>query len=991
MTDLRQLNRQYRLWRDILPVSMLLLAAALSSARADEPIYLKEDAVLSGRQMINFAADGRDVDIVLGDFKLVMGQRELASRDGVVWVLRSGSGDNARRDIEIYLEGDVRIVGADGSVTTDRRAFVTVHQQGTLSAEVGSVSKQPATDLPIYVNALAARKESLAAPAVVLPAAAMPQAALSPGGAPASLPASFPPGALTTGPTSRPAATEPAAKAPQPITFLAQEGAVSEEWTDPENPNIKRRITVAREVYLAQGSPQIPENFVEMRAAAAVVYSAPSSEGSLAGERISGVYLDGDVMMRRGERTVRGQRMFYDFDTGKAIIIEPVMRMVQEQRRVPVYLRAKEGRQVATRPAKEGERPELASGTKWELTDAVVTTSDFYTPSFSFAAKKVTLEETTGYVRGEPVTARSWQADLVNTTFNVGKIPLLWAPYLHTDAEEGATALRSVNIGQQGQFGFGVETEWNLFRLLGLPRPEGFRGTLEADWYERGPMLGARVDYQREKYNGYLKAYGFLDQEQEDRFGTDLKDIPAPEERGWFQWRHKQFNFPGQDWETQAELAYVCDKNFLQEFFPWEYWTEKPQETLLYAKQQRDNWALTVLAQARLNDFQTTTESYPDIGAYLLGQSLWQDTLTLYSESHAGFVRFRPAEGVNQISSLGSVGSLDGPSDDDTVARADTRQEVDWPLTVGPIKLQPWAAGRMTYWSQTAIDNNVVRPWGQLGMNATTHLWRYYDTSSRLWDLNGIRHVITPFGGIFGSCDNVQPDQLQPMNPDIEQYISRLGGGRFGMRNLWQTRRGVDQHMVNWLRWDIEAIFFSNPEFAIPADGRYFASRPELSIPRNAINTEASMQVSDSTVILGSANYDLQSSKLGRGDIGVAVARDPRLRYYVGLRSIPDLNATVGTFGVNYKINRKYELAVFEQYDFDLNGHNNVSSVSLVRKFPRFYGAVSYVYDRATGASSFLLSVWPEGIPELKLGGNRISPLLTSTDIPLLEETPEAE
>jgi hypothetical protein len=124
----------------------------------------------------------------------------------------------------------------------------------------------------------------------------------------------------------------------------------------------------------------------------------------------------------------------------------------------------------------------------------------------------------------------------------------------------------------------------------------------------------------------------------------------------------------------------------------------------------------------------------------------------------------------------------------------------------------------------------------------------------------------------------------------------------------------------------------------------------------------------------------------------VAVARDPRLRYYVGLRRIPDLDASVGTFGVNYKINRKYEVSVFEQFDFaSANGHNNVSSISLIRKFPRWYGALSYVYDRATGSTSFLVSVWPEGMPEASLGGNRISPLLTATDIPLLEETPESE
>ena len=76
------------------------------------------------------------------------------------------------------------------------------------------------------------------------------------------------------------------------------------------------------------------------------------------------------------------------------MICQPVFRTIQEQRDIPVYIRAREARQLAARAVPKG--PALR-GYQWTFRDALVTTSDFYTPEYHIAAKRVYLEDTTPY------------------------------------------------------------------------------------------------------------------------------------------------------------------------------------------------------------------------------------------------------------------------------------------------------------------------------------------------------------------------------------------------------------------------------------------------------------------------------------------------------------------------------------------------------------------------------------------------------------------
>lgn len=954
----------------VLAITSGVMAAETSPATAapSEPAieFINEDASISGKRMYSFTDDGQNVTVVHGGFRLLIGKRSVSSADAVLWITPQ-KGD--RRDIVMYLRGNARVAEANGTVTTDSVMLVTLHQQGGLSAS-NEVGKAPPND-PLYRQAKAARQ------AASQPASTATAPAVSPE-SPLEVDLNAPAAGKTTA-KPQATATKPVEPSPKPVSFRADSVSMKESL-QPDGPTelANRHVFIARgNVYLSQEDPR-GKQLMELRCEAAVIFTEPSSPQQAGGKQlipqisglptanniaISGIYLEGDVIITHGERMMRAPRGFYDFANAQAIILDPVFRTVQEQRNIPIYIRAEQARQVG-----EG---------KFVFKNAKVTTSDFYSPEYHIGASTVQLEDKTAYdEKGEQVGPRSYQAEMKNETFNIRGVPVLWWPYSKSNMAEDASALRRASFGSQGNLGSGVQTRWDLFRLVGLLQPEGVKGTVDLEAYSSGALGGVNLDYARRaggrQYSGYDKFYGVLGSDEDD-FGRERKDISAPDSRGRILMRHKEL-LP-KDVEMQLELSYLSDKNFLEKYFPTEFYGGKEQETLAYFKKQQDNWAVTGLLQYRLNKFQSQSESYPDVGFYLLGEPLLEDHLSFFSENHLGVKRF-------------GMGDDDTPQDvypqpgqelrtSKAMGRADSRQELNAPLHLGPMNFVPYAVGRGTYWGDTVEGGSDSRPYGQVGLKTNTHIWRVFENAnSRLWDVNKLKHIMTPQAAVFASGDgDVTPNDLFPLNPDIEQHLGKINGGSIGLYQRLLTKRGPagSQHDVDWMRLNVVASFFDSDMATPAADGRFFISRPEYSIPRDSINTEYVWNISDATSFLSYMNYDAESGGVGRADAGLAIARDPRLRYYLGWRYIRDLSSSIGTFGVNYKLNPKYSMSFFEQYDFDFDGgQNQASSVSIIRKFPRWYGAFTFAVDKRTGDTSLFVSFWPEGIPEFMLGGDRL-------------------
>ncbi len=941
--------------------------------------YAHQDVRISGRELLTFTDAGTAVTVVVGNFQLTMDDRVLSGRDAVVWIDTHTVGNAPQYDLTVYVEGEGKVV-EPGGTTTDQTLLVTLRTDGRIRTD-HSVVQRDLKDFPLYRRAVQARKVAEAPPSPPPPAGkaaareAAPRAAEGPAGSMAAA-ATSPVAGKARAPTSQPQEQPPPPPPAQTIDFHYDQLSSKEQEIGPER-QVMRATVLRGHVRITTGDPD-SLLFLELRSDSAVVFTKRGKAEEPTGSRrrmigglglpaareggvaIEGVYLEGDVVISRGERTFRGPSAYYDFATDRAIIPHAIFHSVQEQRNIPIYVRAKEARLLSIREI--------------YFRHARVSSSEFYNPSYHIGATRATLMDTAPYdEKGQRLGPQSWQAELRNVTFNVASVPILYWPYEKTDFTQGHTALRRISMGRHGDFGLGVETEWDLFRLLGLVRPDGFRGRLELDVYERGEVAGVTVDYTRPTYSGYWLAYGVLDRNQKDNFGEERENIPAPPERGRLLIRHKQL-LPG-NWELQAELSYICDRNFLETYFPTEKFAGKEQETLLYAKKQQDNWALTALLQYRLNRFETQTESWPEVAGYLIGQPLLKDKLTYFGEARAGAKRWRPDNETHQ-------------EDSDVFARFDTRDEVDLPLHLGPLNLVSYATGRATYWSDSPDGGDQCRPYGQIGQRANLHFWRVFeDVSSRLWDLKGLKHIITPETTLFASdTGGIRRDDVYLLDGPVEEHLLRLGGGSVGVLQRLQTKRWADgnEQIVDWMRFNLVAGFFSSDgQDTRTSGGDFFWYRPEYSLPRNFVNGEYDWQISDTTTLLSDFNVDTDRSVLGQASLGLAVSREPRMRYYIGWRYLKDLDSSLATFGVNYKLSRKYSVSFFEQYDMEYDGGRNVAtSLSIIRQLPRWYAGVTvtYIGGRAQGNDiAFMLTLWPEGVPEVRMGGPSISLLGSSS------------
>ena len=941
-------------------VAILFCPNYISATGKKSKVLVSQDIYIRGDRINTFAQGDESVSTVVGNFHLVIGRREISGNEAVIWISQPPAAPQIRHDLTIYVRGDVRILDSGGGVTTEDVLLVTIQHSGQLVAK-GEVSTESLSQSPLYQRALEARRTE--APDTINPVVA-PEP--------------------VQGETTIESAPVPGEAKPEET---AQPASINFHF-DSFSSTVRgsRRYTIAHgNVYLSRGAVDSQE-FIELTGQTAVLISEkrpvrqvnvpwalktagvatdlPGPKG--VPETLTGIYLEGDVVIRRGEQMMRSPAAYYDLGSDRALIIDPVFRTVQPRRDIPIYIRADEARVLSIR--------------QWWFKKARFTTSDFFSPSYHIAASEAYVMDTTPYDElGVRLGEQSIRASYKHATFNINSIPILYSPYGKTDFEQGHTALRNITVGRQGNdFGMGIETDWHLFRMLGLIKPEGFSGRVEMDLYERGFMKGVTLDYERPTFSGYSRGFYVSDQEHKDDFGNNRKDIDAPEDRARILIRHKQF-MP-KDWQLQLELSYICDRNFLEQFFPSEFFAGKDQETLAYARKQKDNWAFTSLLKYRLNRFDTQIESLPEFGLFLVGEPIAADQLTFFSETNIGLLRARFDNALKV-------------SDSDYFPVVHSRHEIDWPVKLGPINVTPYATGRLNYFFEDKnFDGSNCRQYGQLGIRVNTHIWRIDNSvQSRIWDLNKIKHIVTPevIGFIADEVISKEKGMVGPRDGgELNMYTQdkdQLSGVAVGIHQRWQTKRGPlgAEEIVDWLRWDVDAAWFFNKNDKFvnqktgkfsPSDGRFFFSRPENSIPRDHIRTEVIMALSDSTSFMADANYDLHTDSVRRVNAGLSVVRDPRFRYYLGARYIKQGDSLATTLGLKYKISRKYTLDLFEQYDMKFDGgQNSATSATLTRKMERWYASFSLSYSAADEEISFFVTIWPQGIPEVRIGSGRLN------------------
>lgn len=934
--------------------------------------------------------DGTDVMHVVGDFTLRPGEtggQRLEARQGIVWMTAGNHEGRPFRRLLVYLRDSARVTEAAGTVTEGPVLFVTLATYGRIVMHADDVAFQSSTESRAYIEGDAVRRALLSRP----PAAPMDESAVR----------------IVSPVPSRDGVEE----IPAQVYFRA------DRTLGPETVDGRRVVYAIGNVRAFRGKPGT-DRYIELRADAAVVFLPPEEPGpslpspvgrsplrdespdarqealpdgrgsaqeappdgggsaqetrpegdvfAQAGGDVEAVYLEGDIIVSRGLHAIRAARLYYDFVDDKALILDAVVRTQVPERNLPLYFRAAEIRQLSERT--------------YAADRALITTSEFRTPHYHIGAERIELtDRTPAAFSGSRQAPTSGTFTLRDATFNVSGVPLAWWPVIRGDVSEGETSIKSVRVGYSDDFGMELETRWRLFNLLGLQTPEGFDSTLRLDYFsERGPGAGVDLDYQRDDYFGEFLGYALYDQGEDNLGGIRHGIEPDSSSRGRLLLRHRHF-LPN-DWQLTLETSYISDDTFLEEFYEKEFDTGKEQETLAYLKKQVDNWAFTSHLQWRILDFTTQTERLPDFSFRLIGEPIGERGLTWFSENRAGWVRYRAREleGLEKLLTR----HVDSSG---TVSRGDTRQEFEYPVDLGPVRLSPFTSLRGSAWDDSPDEGGVGRAFGAYGVRGSMYFWRLYDAvRSEFWNIDGIRHIIKPDVVAWASHTNQDSRDLFMFDQDVEG-IDEFDGVTVGVRQRWQTKRGAGEsrRVVDWVTWNVEAGAFNDAGGAAGAartNGYTSFTRPENSIARNYVGSSFIWRINDATAFVSDANFDLNDGELDVFNASMVVERSPRLSYLVGYRFIEDSNSNLVGFGANYRLNEKYALALREEFDLD-EGKTSDFTIGVVRRSPRWVTILALDFDEGEDDVGVTMSLAPEGLTNATLGSRRFTGLAESMRI----------
>ncbi|MBN2582679.1 MAG: hypothetical protein JXL80_06390 [Planctomycetes bacterium] len=898
--------------------------AAQMSADVPLPADSKANIQLTSRVTQSwYAAEKLLVVMLIDGFTVRQGEWTLTCRDGVAWCDESQWTDQ-NKVVGIYAEDNVTISGPGLAepVKLDM-VYLTLTTGGTVERPHEDVERSGDAE-PLYLRARRFRSDVLAKAAEEGTETGTPKTP-----------------ATTEGPKTQPG-DETTATDEEPAAERGQEIIIG-ALDDVRQVTFESRMDGEERVNIWTGGVLVSQGELEIRSDDLVIWG-DTGKGS-------GVqaYLEGNVVINQGRRLIRATRAYYDFDRQQALIHDAKVQSFSTAREVPLYYYAKSLRQLA-----EG---------KFVAEKASMTTDAFGHPQWAMSGSEFEIVDLSGEdEQGKSVNRIWFSAENVSTS--IRGVPVTWWPRLSGDLQQEWTPLRRINLSQNSNKGTGFETEWYLWRLLGVREvPDGFSKTyLDLNLYsDRGPYMSVNGDYRRERFFGEFMTNYIRDYGQDNIAGDDFD--PPSEDRGRVTWRHRHF-LP-YEWQVTGELSWLSDEQYLREWYEEEDAQGKDQETLLHLKKQSRNQVFTALFKGRINDWQDEVAAAPRLDYMAIGEPLLNDRLTYYGRGTYMYGHVNVDERVRR------------PEDSPWTNIADTRHEVDMPLQIGFVKVVPFAEARLSYFEETfdrePVSQRMImrgadsRTWAEAGLRASWYLTKVYDgVQSRFWDLNRLCHVNTfdieaaVADTDLGSRHLYPFDEPGSAEAKLVRGVDDTDVYRLGWRNRLQTKRGPNQKVVDWITADLLMTWFNNTE------------TPRVSVDddraANNLKMDCSWQLSDTTSVVGDVYYTTNDGRVRTANAGLAIARTPRLSYYLGSRYIRGADSSVGTFGVDYVINRKWKFHLYEQYEFNNTRTNSGTRFEFERRMASWLMRVAMEWDPGEDERTFYVEFQPIGVPEITIG-----------------------
>jgi len=742
------------------------------------------------------------------------------------------------------------------------------------------------------------------------------------------------------------------------------------------------------------------------------------------------MYLTGNVVIRMytidptGQRNIdqvlRAREIYYEVDKNKAVALNGHLEMNVTGLPEPIQMFGKRIDQLslnefhAYQAAVNASKRPSDPGLQYTARESIFTREQK-------VRTNIFGREYRNLLTGEPDFGYEQLLTSYGVTPRVYDVPFFYLPRQKTDIAEPLGPLSGFSIRNDQILGSQIYLTWDLFKLSGFRGPAGHRWQLFTDYLSlRGTAIGTEYDYvgrdlfdlgQRtgdssyeQPYSGMVRLYGLQDkrknrvqfpQRDTDILGGDRGDEPIPPGfRGRFQWKHNQDIYEnGTSYlRVMSQVEYLSDKNFLEQYYKYEFDAFPNQESFVYLNGAAGNVGGSLLVQANLErPWITETSWLPKADGFLVGQS-FLNLFTYSARASAGYADFQPAT-VPPLSTTTTDRSLE-------VGRFSLNQRLDLPFDLGPVRLAPYGVMNLSYYTDDLRNYNgtlsrnqagrgdqmpttfpvpLVDPagdgrgrfYGGGGTQASMTLSKLYaDTTSELFNVNGLYHKATLYGNYFvGYSDTpyFQLPQLDRLNDDAtdqayrtsrprqntqvrkdpfaaqqlsvsplydtQQYaIRRLVDNRIdtldtlqivqlGLSQRLQTKRGFpgSQHIVDWMALDLSASAFPEHE------------RDNFGQTWGFLEYRYQWHVGDRMSITSNGWADPIENGARYANFGLNFNRPDGTNFFIRYSHTDPLESRALSGTINYQLNHKYSVNLSTSYDFGLN-QSLFNQISIARK-----------------------------------------------------------
>ena len=709
------------------------------------------------------------------------------------------------------------------------------------------------------------------------------------------------------------------------------------------------------------------------------------------------LYLEGDIVMRQGERIIYADSMYFNVNREIGVVLDAETITTIPEYQGIVRLKADVLQQV--------------SKGNFIAFDAAVTSSRMGVPRYWLQSNQLQLTDREAMATDPTTGIPGVKSDpFVTSTSNfvyVAGVPVLYWPRFATPLREPTFYISGADIGSDDIFGTQILLDWNLLQIFGIDAPDNLDWELSTDYLsDRGPALGTNLRYELPgmfgvpgQVSGELDAW-FIDDDGLDTLGgTRERLTPEKSMRGRTRFQHRHFFQSG--YEFIAEVGYISDRNFLEQYFESEWDQQKNADTALRLRRYYYSNLFELSANPQLNDFFQETERLPAFDHYLLGGSVFADLFTWSAHNHISYSRQNEADIANDPLEAATMSTLPGEQDRDGVI-ARTRQELAMPVQAGPIKVVPYVSGEAAHYGQAGDGDSLTRLLGQAGVRASLPMTRIDPTiQSSLLNIRGLAHKVQWNADYFYADSDTNLEDLplyDPLDDHAQQQFRRrfifdqYGGSlparfnpityafrngsqryvtsgsdtvaddlqqiRLGVNQRFQTKRGLpgNERIVDIFHLNTDILLFPKQD------------RDNFGETVGPATYDAAYHIGDRLSLLSDGYFDFFDSGLSSVSAGVRSSRPGVSEIYLGLLSLEGpISSTVFRSTIDYRMNEKWIVSSGMTYDFGSVGSVG-QSFALTRIGESMLLRLGVNVDHGRDNVGFGFSIEPRFWPSTKLG-----------------------